>query len=556
MNVRNIPDTELVARCRMGDGDAQSMLYRKYYPMMLVVAQHFVDDDAAKDIVHDAVLMALISLDSLKEPAKLAAWLRRITRNLALNYVKHQRVAKSVTIDSVEEQLLTHDDEPPLLSIDMLMDMVRHLPDGYGRVFRLNSLQGLNHRQISELLGITESASRSQLTRARKLLRTMIQNYVVPSLLVGVIVLYWLNRNKLSDVNEQNSIATDNPVAIADSLPSQDSQPCNVMSSLLIGEHLAASKGHTDTVSVPVVETNPTEQVDTAVIAEEAVDTTVQPILPPPLHPLLQHKHLASGKTVRDSEWSMTLAYNGASSPADRMDGHYSIIAKNVVHDVPSEVPGDETGKASDTIDNWIDYYHYLDMLDDDAETRSLRRIVEQNVLSNPSKFINRNERHEMPLSVELSISRALSANWNLGAGLRYTRLRSTFDYGYEQAYVTNRQTIHYLGIPLNFSYKMAGNAHWCVYGTLGTAVDLPIRATLDTRHVLHGEQIYHRSDAVSIPLQWSVDAGLGLQYNLSPRFGIFVQPSVRYYFDNGTKTIRAAHPWNVTIPSGIRITW
>ena len=74
--------------------------------------------------------------------------------------------------------------------------------------------------------------------------------------------------------------------------------------------------------------------------------------------------------------------------------------------------------------------------------------------------------------------------------------------------------------------------------------------------HLLNGQTIYSRPGSLTVPIQWSVNAGMGLQFNITPHIGIYAQPGVTYYFDNGTKTIRAEHPWNVTMPIGIKLTW
>lgn len=549
VSMQDISDAVLVKRCRLGDNDAQAVLYRKYRPMMLKVARRVVDDETAHDVVHDAIIMALTSLESLQQPEKVSSWLRSITHNIALNHVKHQQIVAHVPLENVHEQLADHVDDTPLLPLEALTAMVNRLPQGYARVFRLNSLDGLNHRQISELLNISESTSRSQLAHARSMLRTMIKHYWMPILLMAIALFYWLKDKSSSRPEATQPIVAQESAVVPIDTTANDPESVNTKPLLSLREAPASSTRDIEEMDTVLRSTPINAELSDTVLTEDT--TVVQPVPQLKVHPLPEQLHLAKAVPASSTGWSVSLAFNGAASTYDHLNRNYSFATSALTSDmtvVPTGIP--------DTINNWVDYYHYLDCVKSSDENRSLYRIVEQNVLSNPSPNIEQREHHDLPWSVELSVNKVLSPHWSVGSGLRYTRLRSTIDYGFEQAYVVDQQTIHHLGIPLNIYYKAVNHARWSVYGTAGTTLDVPIHATLVTRHVLLGEQIYHHSDAVSVPLQWSMEAGVGLQYQIAPHVGVFLQPGVRYYFDNGTKTIRSAHRWNVTIPAGLRLTW
>ena len=87
--------------------------------------------------------------------------------------------------------------------------------------------------------------------------------------------------------------------------------------------------------------------------------------------------------------------------------------------------------------------------------------------------------------------------------------------------------------------------------------LQLPLRSTLESRYVLNGFPVESRHERLHPGLQWSAGVGLGLQYDVVPAVGFFVEPSLQHYFRNGSgvETWQTEHPFVVTIPLGIRIT-
>ena len=92
----------------------------------------------------------------------------------------------------------------------------------------------------------------------------------------------------------------------------------------------------------------------------------------------------------------------------------------------------------------------------------------------------------------------------------------------------------------------------------IGISAEIPVRSQLSTCYYLHGALNATDNTSIRAPWQWSVGAGLGLQYNLTPGIGLFAEPSLQYYIPTGTQieTSRTAHPFSFSLPLGIRFTW
>ena len=552
----------IVEQCRQGDMDALRVLYVSYYTNLLNVARRYVDDDTAHDVVHDAILMAFTSLNTLHDDSKIEAWLSRIVRNMALNHIKHERIIQAQPIETIRDIPDEVPDEP-LVPFDVLMSMVKRLPNGYEQVFRLRTLAGLSHDEISQRLGITSSTSRSQFTHARRMLKAMVQHWwiAVVTLVATTVLLVELNRHDGAPGRQtpaDTKTAQEPPKAMPhiDSLNANDQQRhqrhlAETAPASHFGDTASCYKQPVDTVVVPAL--------------SQPSDTTGQPsrpagALPYPLNPALplaqdgSMPHEYRGlQRPSSSGMSLNMAFSGLPERFDRAQ------AATITGISSTAATGDKTDVVPIDFNNWTDYFNFIN---EEAEIKptdenlSLRRIAESNALGNPNQEIEERVKHDVPITVSLSLNKNITDRLALGSGISYTRLHSTFDVGYERAFISNEQTIHYVGIPVNASYTFLRNSRWSLYGSAGLALDIPVANTWQTEHVLNGQSIFSKSSSFTLPVQWSVTTGVGLQYNLTPHIGIFVQPSGTYYFDNGTKTIRSAHPWSVTIPTGLRFTW
>jgi RNA polymerase sigma-70 factor (ECF subfamily) len=88
--------------------------------------------------------------------------------------------------------------------------------------------------------------------------------------------------------------------------------------------------------------------------------------------------------------------------------------------------------------------------------------------------------------------------------------------------------------------------------------LEIPVYAPLSTSYFVNGTKELEEKSTLHAPLQWSVGAGVGLQYNLTPNVGFFAEPSLQYYIPTGSdvETFRTEHPFTFSLPLGIRIAW
>ncbi len=173
-------DLALVARCRNGDLAAFELLYRTHAGRLYSVACRMLGNPTdAEDLLQEIFLAAHRKLDSFRGDSALGTWLYRLATNLCLDYLR-SRAAKAGQVTG------TLDDEPGLADVASRglaertvarMDIERalvQLPEGCRAAFVLHDIQGLEHREVAEVLGIAEGTSKSQVHKARLRLRAIL----------------------------------------------------------------------------------------------------------------------------------------------------------------------------------------------------------------------------------------------------------------------------------------------------------------------------------------------------------------------------------------------
>lgn len=152
---------------------------------------------------------------------------------------------------------------------------------------------------------------------------------------------------------------------------------------------------------------------------------------------------------------------------------------------------------------------------------------------------------HDMPISIGFTASYSVTPRIALASGLVYTLATSSFQHGASMPKET--QTLHYVGIPLNLSYTVWGNSWLRTYIMAGAQADMNVKATLKADG--------HKSNIDNDRAQFSITGGVGVQLNVAQQLGVYVEPGVRYYFDNGSavQTIFKEHPTNFSLQVGLR---
>ena len=508
----------LVKQCQSGDREAFGILYQTYLaPMREVVAYYIHNDDIEQDVLHDGFLIAYTSIGSLKNGARIEAWLTSIMKNLSLQYLKDESSHISVPMSdtAIVDNAITSADNARELTWEELDKIIDKLPEGYGKVFRLAVLDGLSHKEIAALLGIAPHSSSSQLTHAKAMLRRLITQYRVEMgilSILGFILLIWhgLFKNRedvpstpiiskntgkeppivtdpIADTNSENDSIAPSPKMIYKAIRYPETQK-NIAEVTITTDTIPAIKN--DSISNDTIRVNSDVINRKELIAQEDYPTIQQ---------------------TENPDWSLSLAYAGSLEQNDL--NRYRIPNPNI-----PDVEGP------------------------DSEIE-----------------VTEKTRHYMPLVIGLSVNKSLSSRWSVETGLRYTFLRSDF---LSQSKVMNKETvqrIHYIGVPLKFNYRIFTYNGFSLYGQGGGAIDIPVNGSQSILE--YSPQLGNSTNTtihIHAPLQWSVEGGLGIQYHFTPSFSIYAEPSFKYYFDPGSdiKTIRQDKPFEFTIPIGLRLTW
>ena len=148
-------------------------LYDSYAPKMFGVCLRYAKNQMeAEDILQDAFIKVFSNLHRFKFQGSFEGWLRRTIVNTAINnYKKNLKHAREMDIDDIEAENQKEEKVLDRMSADEILAIVQTLPEGYRVVFNLNVLEGYTHKMIGEMLDISENTSKSQLLRAKRLLR-------------------------------------------------------------------------------------------------------------------------------------------------------------------------------------------------------------------------------------------------------------------------------------------------------------------------------------------------------------------------------------------------
>lgn len=143
--------------------------------MYAVCLQYASDEDEAKDIMQDGFIKVFRKIDQYKGTGSLEGWIRRIIVNTALEQLRKSRYLGKLDKHEGDDSLTEEPDIYGELEAAELLAMIRELSPQYRAVFNLYALEGYNHHEISEMLNISEGTSKSNLSRARSILKSRIQ---------------------------------------------------------------------------------------------------------------------------------------------------------------------------------------------------------------------------------------------------------------------------------------------------------------------------------------------------------------------------------------------
>jgi RNA polymerase sigma factor (sigma-70 family) len=172
-------ERDFIQACIDKDGESLRMLYEGHYPIMLPLCKRYANNEEdALDILHDGFIKVIKNLDKYQVGTTLTAWIKRIMVNTAIDYYRRESKRRYTSID---DAIAIPNDDPDALSnisAEEIIDLLQHLSPAYRSVFNMYVIEGYSHKELADILQITESTSRSNLVKARiKLKELLVQKY-------------------------------------------------------------------------------------------------------------------------------------------------------------------------------------------------------------------------------------------------------------------------------------------------------------------------------------------------------------------------------------------
>lgn len=170
---------KLLEGCQKGDTQAQQQLFEAYFGVLLGIGLRYTNDrEEAKDVLQEAFVKIFKHIHNLQETSHLENWMKRIMINTAIDrYRKQVSEPWKQDIEQAPEPI-----EPEVanqnLTQEELLKIIQSLPEGYRFVFNLYAIEGYSHKEIADQFGINEGTSKSQLARARNMLKEKVREYL------------------------------------------------------------------------------------------------------------------------------------------------------------------------------------------------------------------------------------------------------------------------------------------------------------------------------------------------------------------------------------------
>jgi RNA polymerase sigma-70 factor (ECF subfamily) len=174
-----IPESDLISGCIEGNRRMQEELYRRFSPRMYAVCLRYAgSSEEAEDILQEGFIKIFKKLGSFRAEGSFEGWIRRVFVNTAIEHFRRKRYLQPVTEkeeNTIEGKYLSVLDE---LAEKDILDLVRQLSPGYRTVFNMYVVEGYTHKEIGDILGISEGTSKSQLSRAKVILQDMVKKFM------------------------------------------------------------------------------------------------------------------------------------------------------------------------------------------------------------------------------------------------------------------------------------------------------------------------------------------------------------------------------------------
>lgn len=166
----------MLAGCVQNHASSQEALYRRFSPRMLGVCYRFAKNrEDAEDMLQEGFIKVFTQIHQYRNEGALEGWVRRIVVHTCINILKkNKKFSDSVDISFAKGLQITEENIPSLVQAKQVVECIRLLPIGYRTVLNLYAIEGYSHKEISDVLDIEESTSRSQYTRAKTMLEDIL----------------------------------------------------------------------------------------------------------------------------------------------------------------------------------------------------------------------------------------------------------------------------------------------------------------------------------------------------------------------------------------------
>lgn len=527
-----LDNSELIERCAAHDRNAMELLYSRTRTRMLRVIRHYVkDDDAANDILHDGYVVVFSRIAAVRDADSLELWMARIMKNLSLRYLADQDLSTLIEEDIEDEEAPDFDE---LLTMEELEMLISRLPAGYQQVFRLAVLENKSHKEIGDILGIAPHSSSSQLSHARAMLRQIIREHraAMGALLLMLVVaatffIFRNHDNKITETDTPGSVlasstpdvenASDNSEAPASPVistgrpvKSQKASFANVVAGN--SDKLPATNDTTGSKQVMAVPEELTSQSETEKEVSE-----------PNTEPNTEHRDSVRNFSPYDM-W-------------EKVSGSHTLTASTCYSSRGWSITANSQFLGAD-INNINNKTYIMDAGGSGSIPTLAWRDAEVDA--------------HFPVEVSASVSKDFSGRFSMTTGLTYTYQSS--DLKLRSGAARSSLYLHTLGIPLKANYRLFTYKRFSLHVGGGFQVDFPVK---------HAIKLYGSFNKIEAPSyryrpQWSVGVGIKAGYEIFNHTSLYVEPTLRYYFDNGTSlpVYWHEHPLTFTLPIGIQFNW
>ena len=558
--------------CKQGEREALGNLYKAYSDRLKRICLHYVEDEStAEDILHDAFLIIFTSINSLKDNSKLEGWMITIVRNLSLRFLQSTEKSNILLSSLGKDVLSEEDDKEKNIELELLLSAIELLPEGNREIFKLSVLDGLSHKEIGDLLGINPHSSSSQLARAKKMLRVILIKYWMLFLLPILIpvYIYIATRDKTVETSDNEPTATNTHKSQSkyvqkgletlkkeesrySTSPSTTSNAGRGSAGAIVPEGNIALQVSTDSAKTEqrILSFN-VDSLQKHLAIGIRTDDSLYCIPQPPQDKMIALNERKSFNVCNKKKypWTFNLGYSSNAGANGAMSNLNYLSVVDYAN-----------GGASAKLYTWDDYVNYLvrnNALMDSVERAKMSWIALNNATEGNAS-LGEKAHHYRPKTFSLSLNKQLSSHWTFGTGLTYTRMRSDFESEFHGATLLKTQKIDYVGIPLRLTYRIWSKGRFNAYTTGGVTFEMPVHSSLDKKYIITSDSSYTLKSDIKPRSQWSVNLGAGVQYKLFKPFSLYIEPNMFYYFRNGSslETYRTEHPFIITVPLGLRLTW